>query len=198
MCREPSRQRTNTRRFLACSASYSWRSLYCIARGCLAGASRAADCAWAWPMDANRRNAERPMNFVMMNRGNKAVWNVGQARSDREPGPANQRTRFQPSKCCMLIQPGIQGINLSTPDLQFRHTVNASHDYSTPASYLGGKSNTRHVVVACAYSLPAASTRRASAVATWPPTWMVRPSARTSSTFLVSARSMLTFNSSVV
>jgi hypothetical protein len=31
-------------------------------------------------------------------------------------------SRFQSGKCCMLIQRGIQGINLSGADLQFRHS----------------------------------------------------------------------------
>src|SRR4051812_13957960 len=90
MCLEPSRQWTSTRRFLACSASYSWRSLYCIARGCLGIASPAADCACAWPMEVNIKKAAKPMSFVMMNCGSKAVWNVGQLESDGNPGLPDQ------------------------------------------------------------------------------------------------------------
>src|SRR5690242_13250063 len=45
-----------------------------------------------------------------------------------------------------------------------------------------------HVVVACAYSLPEASVKRASAVATRPPTWITFPSQYTVPVVLVIGR----------
>lgn len=64
--------------------------------------------------------------------------------------------------------------------------------------FCSGASNTRQVVVACAYSLPSGPTMRPSAVANWRPQWTTVPMARSGPVLCEAARTMLRLSSAVV
>jgi hypothetical protein len=78
------------------------------------------------------------------------------------------------------------GPRLSTPRVRTSEATSRPHSRRTFFSSAGrafqraaGMSNTRHVVVACANSVPSGPNSRASAVANWRPQWITLPSART-------------------